>query len=79
MELAKKNIIYQGNSVISIETIPTQHSIKTTASRNVFLSKGIPMLLIVLLAIISSHICSKTFAEEQAVMNTRTDRTDQTV
>ena len=37
------------------------------------------MLLIVLLAIISSHICSKTFAEKQAVMNASIDRTDQTV
>ena len=57
--------------------LTTQPGVKTTASRIVFLPKGIFMLLIALLACVSSHV-SKTFAEEQAVMNARTDRTHQT-
>ena len=59
--------------------LPTQPGVKTTASWIVFLTKGIRMLLIVLLACVSSYVCSKTFAEEHAVMKARTDRTDQTV
>ncbi len=59
--------------------LPTQPGVKTTASWIVFLTKGIRMLLIVLLACVSSYVCSKTFAEEHAVMKDRTDRTDQTV
>ncbi len=59
--------------------LPTQNSVKTTASRIVFLPKGILMPLIVLLACVSSHVCSRTFAAEQAMMNARNDRTDQTV
>jgi hypothetical protein len=35
--------------------------------------------LIALLACVSSHVCSKTFAEEQAMMKAKIDRTDQTV
>ena len=56
----------------------TQPGVKTIASRIVFLSKGILMLLIALLACVSSHV-SKTFAEGQAMMNTKIDRTDQTL
>jgi len=59
--------------------LPTQHGVKKTASRIVFLPKGILILLIALLACVCSYECSKTSAEEQAVMNARTDRTDQTV
>jgi hypothetical protein len=59
--------------------LPTQPSVKTTASRIVFLPKGILMPLIALLVCVSSHVCSKTFAEENAMMNARADRTDQTV
>jgi len=61
------------------EDLPTQPMVKTTASRIVFLPKVILILLIALLACVSSHVCSKTFAEEHAVMKTRTDRADQTV
>jgi hypothetical protein len=35
--------------------------------------------LIALLACVSSHVCSKTFAEEQAMMKAKIDRTDLTV
>ena len=59
--------------------LPTQPGVKKIASRIVFLTKGIFMLLIALLVFVSSHVGSRTFAEEQAVMNTRTDRTDQMV
>jgi hypothetical protein len=59
--------------------LPTQPSVKTTASRIVFLPKGILIPLIALLACVSGHVCSKTFAEEHGMMNARTDRTDQTV
>jgi len=61
------------------EDLPTQPMVKTTASRIVFLPKVILILLIALLACVSSHVCSKTFAEEHAVMKTRTGRADQTV
>jgi PAS domain S-box-containing protein len=37
------------------------------------------MLLVVLLACASTLVCSRTFAEEQATMNTGTDRSDQAV
>jgi hypothetical protein len=59
--------------------LPTQPSTKPTASRIVFLPRGIVIPLIVLLACVSSNVCSKAFAEEQTVMNAKIDRTDQTV
>jgi len=59
--------------------IPTQPDTKTTASRIVFLPKGILMPLIVILACVSIHVCSKASAEQQAMVNTEIDRTDQTV
>ncbi len=49
--------------------LPTQPSTKPTASRIVFLPKCIRILLIVLLVCVSSHICSETFAEEQAMVD----------
>jgi signal transduction histidine kinase/CheY-like chemotaxis protein len=52
---------------------------KIFSKRIAFLPRGILMLLIVLLACVSSHFCSEAFAEEQAMMNTRADRTDQAV
>jgi len=61
------------------EDLSTQPIVKTTASQIVFLHKGILIPLIVLLACVSSHVCSWTFAAEQAKMKTRTDRTDQPV
>ena len=57
--------------------LPKQPGAKKTASRIVFSLKGILILLMALLACISGHV-STTFAEEQAVMAARTDRTDQT-
>ena len=54
--------VFEGN-------LPTQPIVKTTASRIVFLPKCIRILLIVLLVCVSSHICSKTFAEEQAMVD----------
>ena len=59
--------------------IPTQPIIKATASRIVFLPKGILIFLIALLACVSSYVCSKTFAEDQAMTNPNIDQTDQTV
>ena len=58
--------------------LPTQPGLETTASRILFLPKRMLMLLIALLACVTCH-ASKTFAEEQAVINTKIDRTDQTV
>ena len=55
--------------------LPTQPGVKTTASRIVYLPRGILMLLIVLLACVASHFCSRAFAEEQAMMNAGADRT----
>jgi hypothetical protein len=60
------------------EDLPTQPMVKTTASRFVFLPKGILTILIALLACVSSHV-SNTFAEEQTMLNTKIARTDQTV
>ena len=40
MESTNKDIIYQGNSIISIETLPTHLSVEKPASRIVFLPKG---------------------------------------
>jgi len=56
------------------DDFPTQPVVKETASRILFLPKGILMLLIVLLACVTCH-ASKTFAEEQAVMSAGTGRT----
>jgi len=57
--------------------LPKQPGAKKTASRIVFSLKGILILLMALLTCVSGHV-STTFAEEQAVMAARTDRTDQT-
>ncbi len=56
------------------DDFPTQPVVKETASRILFLLKGILMLLITILISVSSHV-SKTFAEEQAVMSAGTNRT----
>ncbi len=50
----------------------------TSMLHNVFLPKGVFMLLIALLVCVSSHI-SVTFADEQAMINTKIDLTDQAV
>ena len=42
--------------------LPTQPSTKPTASRIVFLPRGILTILIVLLTCVSSHVCSKAYA-----------------
>ena len=86
MASMQQNIIYQGNSIISVETLPEYSHLvvikkasKRHPSRILFLPKGILIPLIALLACVSSNVCSKTFAEEQAVMKAKIDRTDQTV
>jgi hypothetical protein len=48
--------------------IPTKPCVKKTTSRIVFLPKGIPIPLIALLVCISSHVCSKASAEQQAIL-----------
>ena len=58
--------------------LSTQTGIRTTASRMVFLPKSILMLLIALLACLSSHV-PKTFAEKLALMSAGIGRTDQKV
>ena len=59
--------------------LPTQPGVKTTELRIVYLPKGVLMLLIVLLVFVFSHVCSRTYAEEHAMMSAEIDRTDQTV
>ena len=59
--------------------LPTQPSVKKTASRIVFLPKGILIPLIAILASVSSYVYSTASAEEQAVMKAKIDRKDQTV
>ena len=59
--------------------IPTRPIIKTTASRIVFLPKGILIFLIALLACVSSYVCSEAFAEDQAMTNPKNDRADKMV
>ena len=48
--------------------LPTHLSVEKPASRIVFLPKGIFILLIVLIANVSSHV-PNIFAEEQAIMD----------
>ncbi|MBW1742403.1 MAG: hypothetical protein JRJ47_03095 [Deltaproteobacteria bacterium] len=86
MASMKPNMVYQGNPAISVETLPEcSHPLvvkkpsKLHPSRIMFLPKVILTLLMALLAFVSSHVCSTASAEEQAVMNARTERTDQTV
>ena len=59
--------------------LPTKPRVQTTASGTVFLPKGILILLIALIAYVSGYVCSKTFAEEQAMTGAKIARTDQTV
>ena len=59
--------------------LPTRTSIKTSVSLIVLFPEGIRLLLILLLACLSSYGCSKISAEEQTVMTTGTYRAGQTV
>ena len=52
---------------------PTQLIVKKTASRIVYLPKGILIFLIALLACVSSYVCSEAFAEDQAMVDTKID------
>jgi len=86
MAKMQQNILYQGNSVISVEIYPEFFhplAIKKPAKRHpsliAFLPKGILIPLIAILAFISSTVCSTAFAEEQATTKAKIERTDQTV
>lgn len=59
--------------------LPTQPSTKPTAPRIVSLPKGILIPLIVLLACVFSHLCSRASAEQKAVANAKTEPADRTV
>jgi len=57
----------------------TKPRVRTAASWAVCLPKGIFILLIALIAYVSGYVCSKTFAEEQAMTGAKSVQTDQTV
>ena len=59
--------------------LPTKPRVQTTASRTVFLPKRILILLVALIAYVSGYVCTKTFAEEQAMVGAKSVQTDQTV